>query len=97
MATTEEIKHLAKLSRLSILPKDMQKLMQDFDSILAYIGQLNELDIPEQSSPEIPPLRNVFRDDDNSVEDTTGAEKLIKAFPKSSKSALVVKKIITNE
>ncbi len=97
MATIEEIKHLAKLARISISSEDLGKLTQEFDSVLAYIGQLDALDLPYEASPDIPPLRNVFRDDEHPTDSGINTKKLIAAFPKHSDNALVVKKIITHE
>ncbi len=97
MATIEEIKHLAQLARISISSEDSEKLMKDFDSILAYIGQLDTLDLPSESSSNIPPLHNVFRNDENPTGGDINTKKLTDAFPKCSGNALVVKKIITHE
>lgn len=97
MATNDEIKHLATLARLSVSEDYLPKLSSDFESILAYIGQLDSLDIQTKSTPEIPKLRNVFREDKNPTPSGINTQKIVDAFPKKNGNTLSVKKIITHE
>ncbi len=96
MVKVEEVKHLAELARISISEEDLPGLVKDFDSVLAYVGQLEELTIPESATTTAPLLRNVFREDTNPTPTNTNTEKIVKAFPKSKGNYLLVKKILEN-
>jgi aspartyl-tRNA(Asn)/glutamyl-tRNA(Gln) amidotransferase subunit C len=61
MITAETIKHLAELSRLEISEEEVSKLTGEVDSILGYVGQIAKT--TGDMSREIPPLRNVMRED----------------------------------
>lgn len=63
MATKEEVKKLAALARIRIDDAELEKFTKEFDAILAYVGQLEKLDLPKDVGREKPPLRNVMRDD----------------------------------
>ena len=96
MATAEEVKKLAALARIRVEDAELEKFTSEFDAILAYVGQLEKLELPDRKG-EKPVLRNVMREDDEP--NTSGAytEKLTKQFPDSENNALVVKQIITHE
>ncbi len=97
MITNDEIKHLAALSRISVPQKDISQLAQEFESILAYVKQLESLDLPEDSIQQIPILHNVFREDINPTPSCINTEKIIAAFPETKGNALSVKQTITHE
>jgi len=107
MATTEEVKKLAALARIKIDDTELMKFTSEFDAILAYIGQLESLQLPA-SSFQPPALRNVMREDGeprmksdfkrgepHSANDYTPA--LIEEFPAREGDALSVKQIITHD
>jgi aspartyl/glutamyl-tRNA(Asn/Gln) amidotransferase C subunit len=106
MATTEEVKKLAALSRISIRDEELEKFTKEFDAILAYIGQLEKLEIHKGGEAK-PELRNVMREDGEPRAPKTYTEKLAKQFPARSFFAeaskdkegvyLEVKQIITHE
>ncbi|MEK7101891.1 MAG: Asp-tRNA(Asn)/Glu-tRNA(Gln) amidotransferase subunit GatC [Patescibacteria group bacterium] len=108
MATTEEVKKLAALARIRIEDSELEKFTSEFDAILAYVGQLEKLDLPTGSEREKPLLHNVMREDGeprmksdfkrgepHSANDYTPA--LIEEFPAREGDALSVKQIITHE
>lgn len=97
MINSDEIKHLAALSRISVPQKDMPQLAQEFESILAYVKQLDLLDLPEDFVQQIPTLRNIFREDINPTPSHTNTEKIIAAFPETKGNTLSVKQTITHE
>ncbi|MFA6519199.1 MAG: Asp-tRNA(Asn)/Glu-tRNA(Gln) amidotransferase subunit GatC, partial [Candidatus Paceibacterota bacterium] len=70
MATPEEVKKLAALARISIEGRELEKFTSEFDAILAYVGQLEKLELPKRGH-EKPSLRNVLRTDGEPH--TTGA------------------------
>jgi aspartyl-tRNA(Asn)/glutamyl-tRNA(Gln) amidotransferase subunit C len=69
----KELEHLAKLARIELDPAEEQKMLADFESMLQYFKQLDEL-----PTADIAPmaggtdLMNVFRED--AVEDGTASE-----------------------
>lgn len=97
MATTEEVKKLAALARIEIGDAELKKFTKEFDAILAYVGQLEKLNLPKDVGREKPPLRNVMREDGEPHEAGIYTEKLAKQFPAREGDALVVKQIISHD
>ena len=97
MASIEEVKKLAALARISMAEAELEKFTKEFDAILAYVGQLEKLELPEGLSDTNPPLRNVFRKDENPVPAGTNTEKLAAQFPEREGDYLVVKQIISHD
>lgn len=96
----ETVERLAKLARIRIPDGRKEALAGEFEQMLAYIAQLNELTLSSEMGegmPAIPRLHNVFREDANPNETGMYTETLVAAFPAKSGSALSVKKIITLE
>ncbi|MCX6786303.1 MAG: Asp-tRNA(Asn)/Glu-tRNA(Gln) amidotransferase subunit GatC [Candidatus Kaiserbacteria bacterium] len=96
MATKEEVKKLATLARIKIDDADLEKFTSEFDAILAYIGQLEKLELSDVKE-EIPALHNVMREDGKPHAPSAYTEKIVTQFPASEKNALVVKQIISHE
>lgn len=96
MATTEEVQKLAALARITIGEKELEKFTSEFDAILAYVGQLEKLELPK-GGKERPALRNVMREDGSPHAPKAFTEKLAEQFPAREGDALVVKQIITHE
>ena len=94
MATKEDVKKLAALARIKVADEELEKFTGEFDAILAYVGQLERLDLPA-SGAEKPALRNVMREDGEPVPAGTYTDKLVEQFPSSENDALVVKQVIS--
>lgn len=97
MVTVEEVKKLAALARIIVSEEELSKFTKEFEAILAYVGQLEKLDLPDSLQNEKSLLRNVFRADENPTPPGTWTEKLVAAFPEKEDDALVVKQIISHE
>lgn len=97
MATVEEVKKLAALARIRVSDAELEAFTKEFDAILAYVGQLEKLDLSSQSRAEIPALRNVMREDGEPHGSGIYTEKLVEQFPAREGDALSVKKIISHE
>ena len=98
MATTEDVQKLATLARIRVEEGQLEKFTKEFDAILAYVGQLEKLDVPRgDTSRNKPTLRNVMREDAEPTAPGTYTEKLAAQFPAREGDALVVKQIITHE
>jgi|CXWL01.1.fsa_nt_gi aspartyl/glutamyl-tRNA(Asn/Gln) amidotransferase C subunit len=94
MATTEEVQKLATLARIRVADAELEKFTKEFDAILAYVGQLEKLEIPQDLKSEKPPLRNVMRDDGEPHAQGAHTEKIAAQFSAREGDALSVKQII---
>jgi aspartyl/glutamyl-tRNA(Asn/Gln) amidotransferase C subunit len=92
----ETVERLARLARISIPEDKKESLAAEFESVLAYIAQLDELNIEVGSTPRVPPLHNVFRKDGEPNERGEYTEAIIAAFPAKDGTSLSVKKIISH-
>ena len=97
MATTEEVRKLAALARIRVEDTELDKFTRECGAIIAYVGQLESLDLPLDAEIEKPPLRNVMRVDGESRARGAYTDKIVGQFPASEKNALVVKQIITHD
>jgi len=97
MATTDDVTRLAALARIDIPEEDRARIAKEFDSIMAYIGQLDELDIKTDAAPHAPKLHNVSRADADAYAPRTWTERIVRLFPAKVGNALTVKKILSND
>ena len=97
MATTEEVKKLAALARITIDDADLEKFTSEFDAILAYVGQLEKLDLPPDIESEKQPTRNVMRVEGEPHATSLFTKKIVEGFPAHEGDALLVKQIVTHE
>ena len=97
MASTDDVQKLAALARLTISDTELEKFSKEFDGILSYIAQINELQIPEGVAGAAPALRNVFRADAQPHEPGTYTKTLTEQFPEREGNYLKVKKIISHD
>ncbi len=96
MATIEEVKKLAALARIKIADEELEAFTREFDAILAYVGQLEKFDLPAGNA-EMPPLRNVMREDGEPQTPRSFTEKIAAQFPAREGDALSVKQIISHD
>lgn len=97
MATTEEVKKLAELARVQVGNSELEKFTREFDAILAYVGQLEKLDLSSGKGRGKPPLYNVMREDGQPHAPGMNTEKLAEQFPAREGNALSVKQIISHD
>ena len=87
------IKHIAKLSRISLDDEKAKKLATDLSSIFEFIEKLNELD-----TKEVDPLTSIaettlkFRKDE--VKSLNIREKILKNSPSDNEDFFVVPKVV---
>ena len=87
------IKHISKLSRISVDEKKAEKLAGDLNSIFKFIEKLNEL-----NTDNIEPLTSVvettlkFRSDE--VKNQNIREQIIKNSPEDNEDFFVVPKVV---
>lgn len=97
MASPEEVQKLAALARIHIAEEALTAFAEGFDSILAYVGKLDELTLPSRESRTIPTVRNVFRPDGTPHEKGIYTEALVGQFPHAEENRLKVKQIISHD
>lgn len=97
MATTEEVKKLAALARIRVEESELKKFTGEFDAILAYVGQLERLDLPQGREAQKSPLRNVMRADGAPHAPGEYTQKLAEQFSAREGDALSVKQIISHD
>lgn len=63
--TTDDVRHIAKLSRLSLTDKEIEKFRTQMTAILEYITKLNEVDTSSvQPTVNTTGILNRMRDDE---------------------------------
>ncbi len=89
----EEIQKLATLARIDMSDEEMKEIAHDFDSILAYVGQVQEVAGKITTEPTHT-LTNIMRSD--TVTNTPGeyTEKIIAEMPDTENGYLKVKKVL---
>ena len=95
----EDVKKLADMARIDMSDSEMEGIAKDFDSILAYVGQVQEVSKSEgtQSSAltqEDYFLNNVMRDDFVTNKEGEYTEKILSNAPDTENGFLKVKKIL---
>lgn len=95
MASSDEVKKLAALARLDIPAEKLETLSKEFESILAYVNQIESLSV--EGVATLPQVRNVFREDGEPHEKGKYTEALAKQFPERDGDYLAVKQIISHD
>ena len=90
---SKTIKHISKLSRISVDEKRAEKLADDLNSIFEFIEKLNEL-----KTDDVKPLTSIaettlkFRSDE--IKSKNIREQIIKNSPEDNEDYFVVPKVI---
>lgn len=95
MITKEDVQHIAKLARLGLTEKEIEKFQRELSLILDYIEKLKEVDISGVKA-ELQPLELEItaRDDEERQRDKIErVKKLLKLAPENENSFLKVKSI----
>lgn len=65
MITPEQVRHIAKLARLGLTDKDVEKFAPQLSNIFTYIEKLNEVDVSKvEPTSQVTGLKNVMRKDE---------------------------------
>jgi aspartyl-tRNA(Asn)/glutamyl-tRNA(Gln) amidotransferase subunit C len=94
---TEDIQHLAGLSRIALSDKEVDALAGEFDAILGYIAQITEVSADVSAPPVVGVLANVMREDVETHEPGEYTEVLLNAAPTRNGGYIQVKKILTDK
>ncbi len=96
--TTEEVIHIAKLSRLHLNDDEVEKYRHQLDSILSYIHQLQAVDTAGVSElRHALEVSNVFRDDVVEACDPDVRERVLENFSNRQGDLLEVQAVFTRE
>jgi aspartyl-tRNA(Asn)/glutamyl-tRNA(Gln) amidotransferase subunit C len=91
--TLDQVRHVAKLSRLALDEPRLEKLAGQLESILDYVAQIAKVDVTGvEPMAHALPIHNVFRDD--VVEPSLPLEKVLQNAPDSDGPFFKVPKVI---
>jgi len=96
MLEKEEVKHIAKLARLGLTAKEIEKMQKDLSLILNYFNLLKAIDVSgiEPTFCSISESGIIGRNDEVKKESLEEADKLIKAAPEKEERYIRVKEIL---
>ena len=94
MISPEEIRKLADLARIKVEDAELPKLSKDIESILGYVGQLDEVRVSGDGGNIKHRVSNVLRDDKEPHEAGIYTEKILANTPRRQGDYVVVKKIL---
>lgn len=93
MVTREDVKYVAKLSRLELDQADLDKFVPQIQEILGYIEKLNQLDTSGvEPSPHVMPIENVLVADE--VMPSISNKAALQSAPETSEGFFQVPPII---
>lgn len=91
--TKEDVRYVARLARLDISESEMETFTLQFNSILAYMDKLNELDTSNvKPMSHVIDICNSFRED--SVQESLSQEVALKNAPEKENGFFKVPRII---
>lgn len=95
MISKKEVEHIAKLARISLTEKEIEKFQKELSSILDYIEKLKEVDITEvKPKSNSISVENVMREDEPVSQAPESKKELIEKFPETEKGYLKTKSIL---
>lgn len=95
MISKQEVKHIAKLARLGLTEREIEKFQKELSKILDYIEKLKEVDISnvEPTSHSVL-VENVMREDQESQKSKVKSQKLMELAPETKNGYLKTKPIL---
>lgn len=91
--TREEVEHVARLSRLNMSEKELERMTKQLDTILLYVDKLDALDTTGVApTTHAFSIKNAFREDE--VQESLPREEALLNGPKVNEEAFIVPKII---
>ena len=93
MISKQEVQHIAKLARLGLTPKEVEKFRKELSKILDYVEKLKKVDI-SKTEPLTHSIKveNVTRSDE-SQKPKVKSQKLLDLAPETKNGYLKVKSI----
>jgi len=94
MITRKEVQHIAKLARLGLTEKEIEKFRRELSSILDYVAKLKKIDVSRVEPTSHPRLvKNIMREDESKDEKIEVRKKLIEMAPNKEKGYVKVKSV----
>ncbi len=95
----DDIRKLANLARIDMSDEEMEGMAKDFDPILAYVGQVQEVSKLKNieslhENPDNYFLQNVMREDIVTNKDSEYTDKILANAPETENGYLKVKRIL---
>ncbi len=91
--TLEDVRHVAKLSRLALGEEELRRLTPQLESILEYVAKIGQLDTAGvEPMAHALPLKNVLRED--VVEPSLPVDKVLQNAPETDGPFFRVPKIL---
>ena len=95
MISKKEVEHIAKLARLGLTEKEIQKFQRELSKILDYMEKLKEVNVSKvKATSHSIKIENIMRSDDASSQPVERVNKLIEAAPEKKKGHIKVKAIL---
>ena len=95
MITKKEVQHVAKLARLGLSEKEIEKMQKELSVILEYIDLLKEVDVSEiKPTFHSVLIENVMREDEAKRESPKTVNKLLDEAPSKEEGYVKVKEIL---
>lgn len=89
----KDVRHLAALSKISLSDAQIAPMKKDLTEILAYIGQLDQLDLDgTEPTFQTTGLANIWREDE--IEQQIDREKLLALAPEEKNDSVKVPKVL---
>lgn len=94
MITRKDVKHIAKLARLSLTSTEVEKFRGELSSILDYMEKLKKIDVKKVEPTTHPRLlESIMRKDEVKPQSIEMVDSLIKAAPKRRGRHIEVKAV----
>lgn len=90
----DKVKALAKLARIEITDREAERLTQEFEPILKYVGEVKQAKARENLKKEDFPLHNIMREDGSPHEASKYTQELLALVPEREGDYVKVKKIL---
>ena len=89
----EEVLKIAKLSKLELSEKELEKYMVDLSNIVDFANQLSNIDVDDvKPTAHILDIQNVFREDE--VKPSCSREEILKNAPSAQGGCVSVPKVV---
>ena len=89
----EDVKHIAKLSKLNLTEKELEKYTNELSSIVDFANELSNINVDGvKPTAHILDIKNVFRKDE--VQPSYDREEILKNAPSKDAGCVTVPKVV---
>ena len=95
MISKDQVKHIARLARLGLSEKEIQKMQKELSLILDYFEKLRKIDISDiKPYTHAIKIENVTREDKTEKKSETKTQKLLKLIPEAKEGYVKTKQVL---